>query len=184
MLPGVGFTEMLLLVVIGIVVIGPKDLPLMMRKFGRFTGRLRAMAFEFKQGFEELGRQAELEELRKEVMELKKQTGLEDLQREIDDEHRNFEKDVAAATRDVSKPTVTSQTAPPEPAGSATDAPRPDAPKAEAPDQPAQVGEAAEGTPPPRAELATPETDGAGTIEDGEGRTAQSSAAAKQETPA
>ena len=65
MMPGVGFEEMILLVLVAIVVIGPKDLPLMMRKFGRFTGKMRAMAFEFKQGFDELGRQAELDELRK-----------------------------------------------------------------------------------------------------------------------
>ena len=65
MMPGVGFEEMVLLVVVAIIVIGPKDLPLMMRKFGRFTGKMRAMAFEFKQGIDELGRQAELEELQK-----------------------------------------------------------------------------------------------------------------------
>jgi len=57
MMPGVGFEEMILLVIVAIVVIGPKDLPLMMRKFGRFTGKMRAMAFEFKQGIDELGRQ-------------------------------------------------------------------------------------------------------------------------------
>ena len=56
MMPGVGFEEMILLVVVAIIVIGPKDLPLMMRKFGRFTGKMRAMAFEFKQGIDELGR--------------------------------------------------------------------------------------------------------------------------------
>ena len=59
MMPGVGFEEMILLVVMAIIVVGPKDLPLMMRKFGRFTGKMRAMAFEFKQGIDELGRQAE-----------------------------------------------------------------------------------------------------------------------------
>jgi Tat protein translocase TatB subunit len=58
MMPGIGFAEMVLLVVVALVVIGPKDLPLMMRKFGRFTGKMRALAFEFKQGIDELGRQA------------------------------------------------------------------------------------------------------------------------------
>ena len=86
MMPGVGFEEMILLVIVAIVVIGPKDLPLMMRKFGRFTGKMRAMAFEFKQGIDELGRQAELDELRKEVADLKKRTGLDDIRREFEDD--------------------------------------------------------------------------------------------------
>jgi sec-independent protein translocase protein TatB len=83
MMPGIGFTEMILLVVVAIVVIGPKDLPLMMRKFGKFTGKMRAMAYEFQQGIDELGRQAELEELRKEVADLKRHTGLDEIHDEI-----------------------------------------------------------------------------------------------------
>ena len=44
MMPGIGFAEMVLLALVAVVVIGPKDLPLMARKFGRFTGKMRAMA--------------------------------------------------------------------------------------------------------------------------------------------
>jgi sec-independent protein translocase protein TatB len=112
LMPGIGFFEMVLLVVVAIVVIGPKDLPLMMRKFGRFTGKMRAMAFEFKQGFDELGRQAELEELRKEVADLKKHTGIEDIQREFEQDRINLEKDVNSAMSPASLPQ-------PEPAHSA-----------------------------------------------------------------
>lgn len=97
MMPGIGFEEMILLVLVAIVVIGPKDLPLMMRKFGRFTGKMRAMAFEFKQGFDELGRQAELEELKREVAELKRSTGLDDLRRDFEEDRRNLEADVQSA---------------------------------------------------------------------------------------
>src|SRR6185295_2291713 len=97
MMPGIGFTEMILLVVVSIVVIGPKDLPVMMRKFGKFTGKMRALAFEFKQGFDELGRQAELEELRKEVEELKRNTGVSDLQRELEKDQAGLEADINAA---------------------------------------------------------------------------------------
>lgn len=100
MMPGVGFEEMILLVLVAIVVIGPKDLPLMMRKFGRFTGKMRAMAFEFKQGIDELGRQAELDELRKEVAALKSHTGLEDIKREFEQDRIDLEKDVNSAMVD------------------------------------------------------------------------------------
>ncbi|MBI1339647.1 twin-arginine translocase subunit TatB [bacterium] len=94
MLPGVDFTEMLLLVIIALVFLGPRDLPLMMRKVGRFTGKMRAMAFEFRQSFDELGRQAELEELRKEVADLKKQTGLDELGRDLEQSKRDMERDL------------------------------------------------------------------------------------------
>jgi sec-independent protein translocase protein TatB len=97
MMPGIGFAEMVLLALVAVVVIGPKDLPLMARKFGRFTGKMRAMAFEFKQGFDELGRQAELEELRKEVADLKKHTGLEDLERDFNDDARKVETEMHQA---------------------------------------------------------------------------------------
>ncbi len=100
MLPGVDFTEMLLVAVIAVVVFGPRDLPLMMRKVGRFTGKMRAMAFEFKQGIDELGRQAELEELRKEVADLKKHTGLEELRDEFAADKRALEEDVRAVMSD------------------------------------------------------------------------------------
>src|SRR5689334_1111392 len=114
MMPGIGFEEMILLALMAIVVIGPKDLPLMMRKFGRFTGKMRAMAFEFKQGFDELGRQAELEELRKEVANLKAHTGLDDIKREIEQESAEIRSDVNTA---MTHPAI------PAPATPATPAP-------------------------------------------------------------
>lgn len=131
MMPGIGFEEMILLVLVAIVVIGPKDLPLMMRKFGRFTGKMRAMAFEFRQGFEELGRQAELEELRKEVADLKKSTGLDDLRKDFEQDKYDLEKDVNAA--------LAAGDPAPAPAPAALDAPEGEAKTAEASAAPAEV---------------------------------------------
>lgn len=104
MMPGVGFEEMILLVVVAIIVVGPKDLPLMMRKFGRFTGKMRAMAFEFKQGIDELGRQAELDELRKEVANLKAHTGLDDIKRELEEDRAAIERDVNEVMKPIPAP--------------------------------------------------------------------------------
>ncbi|MDZ4374121.1 MAG: Sec-independent protein translocase protein TatB [Phenylobacterium sp.] len=67
MLPEVGGLEWLVIAVIALVVIGPKDLPVMMRKLGQFTAKLRGMAAEFRSSFDEMARQSELEDLRKEV---------------------------------------------------------------------------------------------------------------------
>jgi sec-independent protein translocase protein TatB len=72
MLPGVGFSEILLIGVIALLVVGPKDLPLMLRKLGRQMAKLRALAQEFRTGFDELARQAELDELKREVDALRR----------------------------------------------------------------------------------------------------------------
>jgi sec-independent protein translocase protein TatB len=83
MLPSLGFQEIVLLAVLALVVIGPKDLPLMLRKLGRWTARLRGMAQEFRTGFDELARQAELDELKREVEALRRTTNLNSLANEI-----------------------------------------------------------------------------------------------------
>ena len=74
MLPSLGFTEIVALGILALVVVGPKDLPLMLRRLGRWTAKLRGMAQEFRSGFDELARQAELDELRKEVNALRQTT--------------------------------------------------------------------------------------------------------------
>lgn len=67
MLPEVGATELLVIAAIALIVVGPKDLPVMLRKLGQFLGRMRSMANEFRASFDEMARQSELDELRREV---------------------------------------------------------------------------------------------------------------------
>src|SRR5262249_2079158 len=61
----------------------PKDLPLLLRKLGMWTAKLRGMAQEFRTGFDELARQAELDELKKEVDALRRTTNLSSVAPEI-----------------------------------------------------------------------------------------------------
>ena len=56
---------------VALIVVGPKDLPLLMRKVGQFMARVRGMAAEFRASFDELARQSELDELRREVQALR-----------------------------------------------------------------------------------------------------------------
>ena len=67
MFPEGRFLEFLLAGVIALIVVGPKDLPILMRKVGQFLARMRAMAMEFRSSFDEMARQSELDELRREV---------------------------------------------------------------------------------------------------------------------
>ncbi|MDZ4381394.1 MAG: Sec-independent protein translocase protein TatB [Parvibaculum sp.] len=82
----IGWSELLALVVIAIVFVGPKDLPRMMRTAGQYVAKVRAMAREFQTSFEDLARETELEELRKEVSSLRGHVTepMRSLQREID----------------------------------------------------------------------------------------------------
>jgi sec-independent protein translocase protein TatB len=56
---------------VALIVVGPKDLPGLMRKVGQFMARVRGMAAEFRASFDELARQSELDELRREVEALR-----------------------------------------------------------------------------------------------------------------
>lgn len=67
MLPDVGGLELLVIAAVALIVVGPKDLPVMLRKLGQFTAKIRGMANEFRASFDEMARQSELDELRKEV---------------------------------------------------------------------------------------------------------------------
>ena len=83
MVPGLSIEHLIILGVIALVVVGPKDLPLLLRKLGQFTAKLRGMAQEFRSGFDELARQAELDELKKEVEALRRTTSLGDIGKEL-----------------------------------------------------------------------------------------------------
>ena len=58
-------TELLLVALVALVVIGPKDLPKAMRVVGKWVGRVRAMARQFRSGSDTMLREAELEEMQK-----------------------------------------------------------------------------------------------------------------------
>jgi sec-independent protein translocase protein TatB len=63
----IGWTELALIGVVALVVIGPKDLPKAMYMVGKWLRRARLMARDFQSGMDEMMRQAELDELRQEV---------------------------------------------------------------------------------------------------------------------
>ena len=65
----IGGTELLLVAVVALIVIGPKDLPNALRTVGRYTGKARAMTRHLRSGFDEMMRQAELEEMEKQWAE-------------------------------------------------------------------------------------------------------------------
>jgi sec-independent protein translocase protein TatB len=67
----IGWSEMLVIAVVMIVVVGPKDLPRMLRTFGKTTAKLRAMAGDFQRQFNEALKEAELDDVKRSVDELR-----------------------------------------------------------------------------------------------------------------
>lgn len=63
----IGWTELVVIAIVLIVVVGPKDLPPMLRAFGRMTAKMRGMASDFRQQFDEALREADLDEVRKTI---------------------------------------------------------------------------------------------------------------------
>lgn len=62
---GVDTSELLLIAIVALLFIGPKDLPKTMRTMGRWIGQVRGMARHFHAGIETMIREAELEEMEK-----------------------------------------------------------------------------------------------------------------------
>lgn len=90
MLPQFGLAEFLLLAIVALIVVGPKDLPVMMRKMGKMAAKARGMAREFQSAFDDIARQAELDELRKEIEDLKKENAF----KQAEDDLRAVERDI------------------------------------------------------------------------------------------
>jgi sec-independent protein translocase protein TatB len=61
----IGYSELLVIAVVALIVIGPKDLPRVMRTVGQWMGRARGMARHFRSGVDTMMREAELEEMEK-----------------------------------------------------------------------------------------------------------------------
>ena len=65
----IGVQEILVVVVVAILVIGPKDLPLALRTAGRWVGKVRRVSAHFRSGIDAMVREAELEEMEKKWQE-------------------------------------------------------------------------------------------------------------------
>lgn len=77
----IGWDEMALVAVVALIVIGPKDLPAVLRQVGRWTRKARDLANEFQRGVDEMVRESELADLKTQV---EKATDPNQLRREVE----------------------------------------------------------------------------------------------------
>jgi sec-independent protein translocase protein TatB len=121
---GIDSGELLIIAVVALVVIGPKDLPRAMRAIGNFVGQARGMARHFRSGIDTMIREAELEDM--------------DKKWKADNERIMREHPIAPADSDWGKPAAAAEPpparpiAPPAPpAGARPDAGAPPVPRDE-----------------------------------------------------
>jgi sec-independent protein translocase protein TatB len=104
MIPQIGFAEMIVLALLAIIVVGPKDLPKLMRTLGAGMAKIRMMANEFTRAFDDMGAEEEMADLRREIEALKKAGQLENLSDEaFAEDMRNLDKELREGT-DMSNP--------------------------------------------------------------------------------
>lgn len=101
MIPQLGFAEIVVLALLAIIVVGPKDLPVLMRKMGGMMAKIRSMGQEFRDAFENMEAETEMAELRKEIQALKDMGTLSD--DDLSSEMREIETDMRDAM-DFSNP--------------------------------------------------------------------------------
>lgn len=109
-----GWSELLIIGVVALIVVGPKDLPKMLRTLGQYAGRAKGIARDFQRSMDDAARQADIEELH----EVKK--GLDDMR----DAQYKMQRDLGQSFLDN----------PPKPAAKKTAGPNaPDKPAADKP---------------------------------------------------
>lgn len=101
LLPQFGFFELMLIAVIALVVVGPKDLPKLMRSAGQMVAKARRMAGEFTAAFDQMARETEMEEMRQEIEALKKDNIFADAKRSVDEAMAPIQKDLRDEVNEV-----------------------------------------------------------------------------------
>jgi sec-independent protein translocase protein TatB len=105
----IGWSELVVIAVVALVAIGPKELPGVLRMVGQWMGKARKMAAEFQGQFQEAMREAEMADLKKTFDEVKETaTGLAS-----NNVMTSLQKDVSDSLRidDISKPETDAQVA-------------------------------------------------------------------------
>jgi sec-independent protein translocase protein TatB len=131
----IGWSELVVIAVVALIAIGPKELPGVLRTVGQYMGKIRRMASEFQGQFQEAMREAEMADLKKQVDEMTDTAkGFTDF-----DPLASVKKEVDSFTAD--------------PLGSSTSSAASASPEAAAPSTPAPVSPDA-AVPPPSSETA------------------------------
>ena len=80
----IGWSEMAVIMLVALIVIGPKDLPRVARTLGKWVGKGRALAREFQSQLEDMARDAELDKVKSEIEKAGRTDLMRSIERQID----------------------------------------------------------------------------------------------------
>ena len=111
----ISWTEFLLIGIVALVVIGPKELPAVMRTIGQWTRKVRGMATEFQNQFQEAMREAEMADLKKQVddmaRDIKDIDPLKDVRQDIESAGKDVERSLGSTPGQTALPAAGSEPA-------------------------------------------------------------------------
>ena len=143
---GLSTSELLVIAVVALIVVGPKELPTLLRAIGRMVGKVKALAAEFQGHLDDLARESGVEDVKKKVEEEMEELSIEDLDREFTEIEREMREQLAAGAKPLDK----AEEAADEDLTDETERPLPETLDLDAePDESGEDGE--EETPPPAA---------------------------------
>jgi sec-independent protein translocase protein TatB len=99
----ISWTEFLLIGVVALIVIGPKELPAVMRSLGQWTRKIRSLAADFQNQFHEAMREAEMADLKKQVDDvatgIKEYDPLKDVRADVESIGKNLDESIKGADK-------------------------------------------------------------------------------------
>ena len=101
----ISWTEFLLIGVVALIVIGPKELPGVMRTLGQYTRKVRGMAADFQNQFQEAMREAEMADLKKQVDDMASDIKNYDPLKEVKSDFNSMGKDLEKSLDMTAAPT-------------------------------------------------------------------------------
>ena len=109
----IGWGELLVIGIVALIAIGPKELPTLFRTLGQWTNKLRRMASEFQSQFQEAMREAELADIKKQVDDMTSQAQsyasfdpVAEVRRELDSTQQQIESAMAEKPAPTTSPLV------------------------------------------------------------------------------
>ncbi len=99
----ISWSELLILGVVTLIFVGPKELPVFLRTIGKYVGMVKRQASEFREQFDTAMREAELDQLRKDMMLMKSdvESSVRTAERSVQSEFDNVKGEFEGAKREI-----------------------------------------------------------------------------------
>ena len=86
----IGWQEFTLVAFILLIIVGPKDLPKVLKSIFKFIDKIRNYAYDFKSSVNDMNDELELSELRKDVLEIKKDNAISEVKKTVIETEKEF----------------------------------------------------------------------------------------------